>query len=162
MVAALIFTALLAEFLLYALAGVAMSWAFGMPPLAGAAIALAGMLALRIALFGGVREAYALLVLFTWGQIVQRWTAPCDPPRVERGVLPVLFVHGIYCNVGIRSILDELRDATAQARHAILFADAADAENHEGCEEMVKKAVAEGITQAMNRWNRFGLDPVEE
>jgi len=101
MVAALIFTALLAEFLLYALAGVAMSWAFGMPPLAGAAIALAGMLALRIALFGGVREAYALLVLFTWGQIVQRWTAPCDPPRVERGVLPVLFVHGIYCNAGI-------------------------------------------------------------
>ncbi|KAF0242888.1 MAG: hypothetical protein FD180_3690 [Planctomycetota bacterium] len=53
---------------------------------------------------------------------------------------------GIYCATAIRDMFEELDSATAQARHAILFADAADAEQHEGVEEMIRKAGAEGIT----------------
>jgi len=101
MVAALIFATLVVELLFYAVAGAALSRAFGMPAPAGAGIAIAALLALRIFLFGGIREARALLVLFTWGQLFQRWIAPRDPPQAEPGVLPVLFVHGIYCNAGI-------------------------------------------------------------
>ncbi|MEK7466311.1 MAG: FixH family protein [Planctomycetota bacterium] len=53
---------------------------------------------------------------------------------------------GIYCATAIRDMFEELSTATAQARHAILFADAADAEEHEGVEEMIRLAGAEGIT----------------
>ena len=48
-----------------------------------------------------VHETYALLVIYAWGQLAQRRLAPRDPARVPRGVLPVLFVHGIYCNAGV-------------------------------------------------------------
>jgi len=48
-----------------------------------------------------IREAYALLKLFLLGRIVRRWVAPPDPPAVVRGVLPVLFVHGLYCTAGV-------------------------------------------------------------
>jgi pimeloyl-ACP methyl ester carboxylesterase len=86
---------------LYALAAETLARAFGLPVPAGAAIAFAVFLALRIFLFRGAREAGAQLALFTWGQPLQRWLAPPQPARVEPGVLPVLFVHGIYCNAGI-------------------------------------------------------------
>lgn len=53
---------------------------------------------------------------------------------------------GIYCATAIEDMFEALRSATAQARHAILFADAADAEQHEGVEKMIDDATAEGIT----------------
>jgi triacylglycerol esterase/lipase EstA (alpha/beta hydrolase family) len=45
----------------------------------------------------------ALAFLRTWfaGQLLQPWLAPRDPGRIVRGVVPVLFVHGIYCNAGV-------------------------------------------------------------
>jgi pimeloyl-ACP methyl ester carboxylesterase len=46
-------------------------------------------------------EAYALIVVYTAGLLLQRWLAPRDPARVVRGVTPVLFVHGIFCNAGV-------------------------------------------------------------
>ncbi|MCE9582233.1 MAG: VWA domain-containing protein [Planctomycetes bacterium] len=53
---------------------------------------------------------------------------------------------GIYCNTAVEAMFAELAHASAQIRHAILFADAADAENHEGVEAMVSKAFASGVT----------------
>lgn len=53
---------------------------------------------------------------------------------------------GIYCARAIEDMFDELRKSNAQSRHAILFADAADAEQHEGVDELIDKALAEGIT----------------
>jgi peptidyl-tRNA hydrolase len=32
----------------------------------------------------------------------------------------------------------------------------------EGAASALYEAASSGLTQAMNRWNRFGLDPVEE
>lgn len=101
MLAGLILAALIAQLALCAAAGAALWWASGVPPIAGAALALGAFFALGAALFGGLREAYALLAVYIWGQLLQPWLAPRDPPRVEPGVLPVLFVHGIYCNAGI-------------------------------------------------------------
>jgi len=53
---------------------------------------------------------------------------------------------GIYCATGLRDALAELAKATAQMRHVILFADAADAEEHEGCDKLIEGALREGIT----------------
>ena len=47
------------------------------------------------------KELLAFLDVFTWGLLAQRWLAPRAPARVARGVLPVVFVHGILCNAGV-------------------------------------------------------------
>jgi triacylglycerol esterase/lipase EstA (alpha/beta hydrolase family) len=78
-------------------------------------LALAGFIALRAALLAilylkaGVpgwtrllpKELYALLDVYTFGLLAQRWVAPHEPARVARGVLPVVFIHGILCNAGV-------------------------------------------------------------
>lgn len=47
------------------------------------------------------RETIALLRAFVVGQLLQPWVAPARPREIFRGITPVLFVHGIYCNAGI-------------------------------------------------------------
>ncbi len=70
-----------------------------------------------------------------------------DREEIERAILSLRQGGGgIYCATAIRDMFEELRGATAQARHAILFADAADAEEHDGVEAMIDAATAEGIT----------------
>jgi pimeloyl-ACP methyl ester carboxylesterase len=57
-------------------------------------------------------ETSAFLRIFLLGQVLQPWLAPRDPARIEPGVTPVLFVHGIYCNAGVwHRLLDALRGA---------------------------------------------------
>jgi pimeloyl-ACP methyl ester carboxylesterase len=46
-------------------------------------------------------EAFAFFQVWFVGQVLQAWLAPRDPARIVRGVVPVLFVHGIYCNAGV-------------------------------------------------------------
>jgi pimeloyl-ACP methyl ester carboxylesterase len=74
--------------------------------LLGPVLARAAVVALLCALSRShpriiLRETRALLFIYTWGLLAQRWLAPRDPARVLPGVLPVLFVHGIYCNAGV-------------------------------------------------------------
>jgi uncharacterized membrane protein len=56
---------------------------------------------------------------------------------------------GILCATGLKAGFEEMKKATCQMRHLILFADAADAEEHEGCEKLVDDAVASGITMSV-------------
>ncbi|MCA8967757.1 MAG: VWA domain-containing protein, partial [Planctomycetes bacterium] len=51
---------------------------------------------------------------------------------------------GIYVRTALEAALAELRDAPQQNRHVVLFADAADAEEQEGCEELVADMTAAG------------------
>ncbi|MBI2923547.1 MAG: FixH family protein [Planctomycetes bacterium] len=53
---------------------------------------------------------------------------------------------GIYCNAGLKAGFEALRSANSSMRHLILFADSSDAEEHEGCEELIRQAGIEGIT----------------
>jgi len=50
-------------------------------------------------LAGGETAAFARTYLY--GQLRQRSLAPCDPADIAPGVIPVLLVHGIYCNAGV-------------------------------------------------------------
>jgi pimeloyl-ACP methyl ester carboxylesterase len=71
---------------------------------ASAPLGLAGFLRLVAG------ETVALLRTFVVDQLLQPWVAPANPRRIERGVVPVLFVHGIYCNAGVwRRLLAHLR-----------------------------------------------------
>jgi pimeloyl-ACP methyl ester carboxylesterase len=93
------------ELALYAVAARALQWplwlaALGFPMTRAAVIALLCALS-RTSPRILVRETGALLVVYTWGLLAQRWLAPRDPAKVVPGVLPVLFVHGIYCNAGV-------------------------------------------------------------
>ena len=54
---------------------------------------------------------------------------------------------GIVCRTGLFTAYQELRNSTAQTRHIILFADAADCDDQAGCDALVRQNLAgSGIT----------------
>jgi pimeloyl-ACP methyl ester carboxylesterase len=46
-------------------------------------------------------ETLAFMRIYVVDQLLQPWVAPANPRRIVRGVVPILFVHGIYCNAGV-------------------------------------------------------------
>lgn len=144
MIAAALLIALLAELALYLAAGVWLWRSFAVPPAWTALGALAVFLLMRIAVVGlqfhlagrwrargmpplsGVqraamlaREVVAVLVIYTFGQVFQRRLVPLSPPIPARGV-PVLLVHGIYCNAGVWQVLARsLRRRGIASLHAV-------------------------------------------
>ena len=46
-------------------------------------------------------ETLAFMRIYVVDQLLQPWVVPANPRRIVRGEIPVLFVHGIYCNAGI-------------------------------------------------------------
>ncbi|NLF32374.1 MAG: VWA domain-containing protein [Planctomycetes bacterium] len=72
------------------------------------------------------------------------------PPAQKRLVDDVLANQpgggGIYCHTALKAALDELARARASSKHIILFADADDSEQQEGCVEMVTDARRHGVT----------------
>lgn len=46
-------------------------------------------------------ETLALMRIYVVDQLLQPWVAPANPRKVVRGAVPVLLVHGIYCNAGV-------------------------------------------------------------
>ena len=125
MIAAVLAHALLAELALYFAAGAWLWLGFAVPPAWSALGALAVFLLLRCLVVGlqfrlawrwrapGMprlgwlqrtamlaREIAAVLAIYTFGQVLQRRLVPFSPPVPARGI-PVLLVHGIYCNAGV-------------------------------------------------------------
>jgi pimeloyl-ACP methyl ester carboxylesterase len=105
MMAIFTLAALVAELALYAAAVRWLGLPLALAPL-GLVLARAAVVALLCALSRSgfrilPRETWALLAIYTWGLLARRWLAPRDPARVVPGVLPVLFVHGIYSNAGV-------------------------------------------------------------
>ena len=116
MVTLAVLAELLAELALYAAAALWLAQAHGVPLWTSAVLAFALFLGLRAGLLallyvraglgaGFLRflpgELTALLDIYAWGLLAQRWLAPRDPARIVPGVLPVVFVHGILCNAGV-------------------------------------------------------------
>jgi predicted alpha/beta hydrolase family esterase len=115
MIALALLVELAAELAVYAAAARWLEQAHGIPLWTSGALALAVFIGLRagvlalLYLRAGVpswwrllgSEFAALLDLYVWGQLAQRWLAPRDPVRIAPGVLPVVFVHGILCNAGV-------------------------------------------------------------
>jgi pimeloyl-ACP methyl ester carboxylesterase len=125
LIAAILTIALLAELALYLAAGAWLWRSFAVPPAWSALAALAAFLLLRAAVVGLqfrlawrwrargtprltwplraamlAREIMAVLLIYTLGQILQRRLVPHSPGTPARGI-PVLLVHGIYCNAGV-------------------------------------------------------------
>lgn len=52
---------------------------------------------------------------------------------------------GIFCRTALEAAAREVRKSSLSSRHIILFADASDAEEQEGCVELAKELRSEGI-----------------
>jgi len=129
LIAAVVAIGLLAEFALYLAAAVWLWRSFAVPPAWSALGALGVFLLLRAAVVGLefhlarrwrargmprltwpqrasllLREVAAVLLTYTFGQILQRPLAPLSPLVPAPGI-PVLLVHGIYCNAGVWHVL---------------------------------------------------------
>jgi pimeloyl-ACP methyl ester carboxylesterase len=105
MMAIVTLAAVVGELALYAAAARWLGLPLALAPL-GLVLARAALVALLCALSRAgfrilLRETWALLFVYTWGLLAQRWLAPRDPASVVPGVMPVLFVHGIYSNAGV-------------------------------------------------------------
>jgi pimeloyl-ACP methyl ester carboxylesterase len=144
LIAAVLTIALLAELALYLAAGAVLWRSFAVPPAGSALGALAVFLLLRAAVVGlqfrvarrwrarGMpelgwpqrgamlaREVAAVLAIYTAGQAFQRRLVPFSPPAPARGI-PVLLVHGIYCNAGVwHFVLRHLRRGGIGNLHAL-------------------------------------------
>ncbi|MFW6155156.1 MAG: VWA domain-containing protein, partial [Planctomycetota bacterium] len=53
---------------------------------------------------------------------------------------------GIYCHTALRAALDALAGARASSKHVVLFADADDSEQQQGCVDMVRRAHTRRVT----------------
>ena len=129
MIAAVLAVALVAELTLYLAAGLWLRERFAVAPAWVALGALGCFLLLRAAVVGlqfhlagrwrarGMpelpwrrraamlaREIAAVLAIYTLGQVLQRRLMPLSPATPCRG-LPVLLVHGIYCNAGVWHVM---------------------------------------------------------
>jgi triacylglycerol esterase/lipase EstA (alpha/beta hydrolase family) len=127
MIAAAILIGLISELALYVSGGVWLWRSHGVSPAVSVALAIGLFLTVRAAAvtiqyalawrhlgagtprlpFPGVteavlRELWAVLALYTWGQVLQGWLAPRDPQVIRPPTAPpVLLVHGVYSNAGV-------------------------------------------------------------
>jgi Ca-activated chloride channel homolog len=83
------------------------------------------------------RDEAAVCVVDTAPKWVEGKLRPMTRPNRERLADAVRSARagggGIYCLTGLTHAYDELRGSKAQTRHVILFADAADSEQQNGC-----------------------------
>jgi predicted alpha/beta hydrolase family esterase len=127
MVAGTVLIELFAELALYVAAGFWLWRAHGVAPVMSALLAITVFFAVRAAIVGlqyaiawrarphgrpplsapelvaaVLRELKAVLLVYTWGQALQGLLVPLDwRGAASPAALPVLFVHGIYCNAGV-------------------------------------------------------------
>lgn len=72
-----------------------------------------------------------------------RADAPEELARLTLGITPM--GGGIFCRTAIQAAAEQVRRSTLRQRHIILFADASDAEEQEGCLELIRDLQDEGI-----------------
>ncbi len=72
-----------------------------------------------------------------------RADAPEELARLTLGITPM--GGGIFCRTAIVAAAEQVRQSNLPQRHIILFADASDAEEQEGCLELIRDLQDEGI-----------------
>lgn len=68
---------------------------------------------------------------------------------------------GIYCYTGLKRAADMVRAANTKLKHIILFADAADSEEQEGCRELIAELAREKVTTTVVALGRESDPDVE-
>lgn len=66
-------------------------------------------------------------------------------PLVSRTLAIQSMGGGIYCYAALKAAEEEIRKSNISNRHIVLFADASDAEDQEGCYDLAKKLNRDGI-----------------
>ncbi len=70
-----------------------------------------------------------------------------DAGALARRVLAIESMGGgIYCHAALKAAEEEVTKSGLQNRHIVLFADAADAEDQEGCFDLAKRLKRDGIS----------------
>jgi uncharacterized membrane protein len=92
-------------------------------------------------------DSVAVLAVDTSADIVQGMTDVDDPSALAARVLRIApGGGGIYVRTALEAAVIELEQADQLSKHITLFADAADAEEPEGCEALVAQLNQAGVT----------------
>jgi Mg-chelatase subunit ChlD len=95
-------------------------------------------------------DSVAVIAVDSASHVVVSLTDVDDPLRLSREVAGIeAGGGGIFVRTGFETALEELADASQANRHVVIFADAADAEEQEGCLELAEEAFAAGVTTSV-------------
>lgn len=90
-------------------------------------------------------DAVTLIAVDTSARVVLPLTLAEDPSRLAAEARRVTSSGGgIYVHTALRAMVRELETASQANRHLVLFADAADAEEQEGCLELARELAGAG------------------
>ncbi len=92
-------------------------------------------------------DALAVIAVDSLAHIIQPLTTLSDKKRVAETILHIDSMGGgIFVKTGLIAAGKELERAKQQTRHVLLFSDAGDSEEQEGCDELVASFKRMGIT----------------
>ncbi len=92
-------------------------------------------------------DSISILAIDTAVHVVQAQTAVVDRDALAKKALGIRSSGGgIFVRTALLAAARELADATQMTRHIVLFADAADAEEQEGCAELVAELRSAGVS----------------
>ncbi|MCC6408871.1 MAG: VWA domain-containing protein [Planctomycetes bacterium] len=92
-------------------------------------------------------DSIGVIVVDSSDHVIQPLSLVDDPAPIVQNVLRVQSSGGgIYCYTGLRAAARMLDEAPQANRHVVLFADAADSEEQEGCMELVGELVRRNTT----------------
>lgn len=92
-------------------------------------------------------DSISILAVDTAAHVVQAQTAAVDRGALAEKALGIRSSGGgIYVRTALLAAARQLADATQLTRHIVLFADADDAEEQEGCAELVAELRAAGVS----------------
>ena len=92
-------------------------------------------------------DSIAVIAVDTQADVVQAMTPVDDPRGLAAEVLRIApGGGGIYVRTALEAAVLELEDAPQLSKHITLFADAADAEEPEGCVELAGQLAQAGVT----------------
>ena len=95
-------------------------------------------------------DSVAALAVDTSASVVQPMTPVEDPKLLQQRVLRITASGGgIYVREAMEAAALELAEAPQLTKHLTLFADAADAEQQEGCIELAGELLAGGVTTSV-------------
>jgi len=92
-------------------------------------------------------DAVAVIAVDSAPHVVQPLAPVADPVELCSRVRRIESMGGgIFTYTALVAAVKQLEDAEQKNRHIVLFADAADAEEHEGCVDLVGKCAAAGVS----------------
>jgi uncharacterized membrane protein/Mg-chelatase subunit ChlD len=92
-------------------------------------------------------DSVAVIAVDSAAHVIQPLAKVADAPSITGKVRQIRSMGGgIYCYTALVAAARELENAEQLNRHMVLFADADDSEEQEGCAELVRKCAAAGTS----------------